>query len=184
MKCCEFTLDSGKFVTSYCANPSVILRFGRKMTVRCGEPGRGSDSPPGCHSLPRLRFAYPLHRGAFGAVQTRCFKRNFAEFHTPSKASDRSRGPKDVLCPAQCVTNCPRRLAAKLQGTSKNSPFVIWENLCPQLFIAKIPQYTKYSGISATHFAYKSLAQIIKKEFLEVAYNLSFSCGAVLAPDG
>ena len=35
-------------------------------TARCGEPGRGSDSPPDCHSLPRLRFAYPLHKGAFG----------------------------------------------------------------------------------------------------------------------
>ena len=29
------------------------------VTARCGEPGRGSDSPPDCHSLPRLRFAYP-----------------------------------------------------------------------------------------------------------------------------
>ena len=26
--------------------------------VCCGKPGRGSDSPPDCHSLPRLRFAY------------------------------------------------------------------------------------------------------------------------------
>ena len=30
-----------------------------------GGPGRGSDSPPGCHSLPRLRFAYPLGKGGF-----------------------------------------------------------------------------------------------------------------------
>ena len=34
------------------------------LTARCGEPGRGSDSPQDCHSLPRLRFAYPLHKGA------------------------------------------------------------------------------------------------------------------------
>ena len=27
--------------------------------VACGQPGRGSDMPPACHSLPRLRFAYP-----------------------------------------------------------------------------------------------------------------------------
>jgi len=33
----------------------------------------------------------------------------------------------------------------------------------------KIPQYTKYSGISISEFGAKSLAQIIKKEFLEVA---------------
>ena len=33
------------------------------VTARCGEPGRGSDSPPGCHSLPRLRFAYPQNEG-------------------------------------------------------------------------------------------------------------------------
>ena len=38
----------------------------------------------------------------------------------------------------------------KLQGTSKNSPFAIWADLLPQLCVAKIPQYTKYSGISAT----------------------------------
>ena len=37
-----------------------------KLTpVACGRPGRGSDSPLDCHSLPRLRFAYPLHKGAF-----------------------------------------------------------------------------------------------------------------------
>ena len=35
------------------------------LTVACGQPRRGSDSPPDCHSLPRLRFAYPS-RGAFG----------------------------------------------------------------------------------------------------------------------
>ena len=37
--------------------------------ARCGEPGRGSDSPPDCHSLPRLRFAYPCEgrQGPCGA---------------------------------------------------------------------------------------------------------------------
>jgi hypothetical protein len=48
-------------------------------------------------------------------------------------------------------------------GTSKNYPFAIWAHLLPQLFAAKIPQYTKYSGISATQFGTKSAAQIIKK---------------------
>ena len=33
--------------------------------LACGRAGRGSDSPPDCHSLPRLRFAYP-HRGRQG----------------------------------------------------------------------------------------------------------------------
>ena len=37
------------------------------MPARWGEPGRGSDSPLDCHSLPRLRFAYPLHKGDLGA---------------------------------------------------------------------------------------------------------------------
>jgi hypothetical protein len=46
---------------------------------------------------------------------------------------------------------------------------VICPDLLSQLFLAKIPQYTKYSGISATLFGTKSLAQIIKKEFLEIA---------------
>ena len=122
MKCCEFALAFGEFEILYRDNPSVILRFERKMTVRCGEPGRGSDSPPGCHSLPRLRFAYPLHRGAFGAVQTLCFKLQFIGFHTPSKGSDRSRGPKDAKCSTEYVTNCLRRLAAKLQFTEFHTP--------------------------------------------------------------
>ena len=34
----------------------------------------------------------------------------------------------------------------------------------------KIPQYTKYSEISITLSVSKSSAQIIKKEFLEIAY--------------
>ena len=38
----------------------------------------------------------------------------------------------------------------KLQGTSKNPPFAIWPDLSLQLCAAEIPQYTKYSGISAT----------------------------------
>jgi len=33
----------------------------------------------------------------------------------------------------------------------------------------KNPQYTKYSELSITEFRAKSLAKIIKKEFLEVA---------------
>jgi hypothetical protein len=54
-------------------------------------------------------------------------------------------------------------------GTSINSPFAIWSELLLQLCVMKIPQYTKYSGISITEFGSKSLVQIIKKEFLEVA---------------
>ena len=41
----------------------------RRSPSCCGSVTRGSDSPPGCHSLPlarlRLRLAYPLHRGGF-----------------------------------------------------------------------------------------------------------------------
>ena len=32
-------------------------------TVACGQPSRGSDSPPGCHSLPRLRSRLPFAQG-------------------------------------------------------------------------------------------------------------------------
>ena len=53
-------------------------------------------------------------------------------------------------------------------GPSKK-PFAIWPDLSLQLIVSKVLQYTKYSGISATQFGAKSLAQIIKKEFLEVA---------------
>ena len=55
------------------------------------------------------------------------------------------------------------------QGTSKNSPFVIWPDFLTQQFILKSPKYTKYSELPKTFIAPKSLAQIIKKEFLEVA---------------
>jgi hypothetical protein len=49
--------------------PSEIIDFAQ---LPAGNPRRGSDSPPDCHSLPRRRFAYPLHRGGFrGAVRTR-----------------------------------------------------------------------------------------------------------------
>ena len=54
--------------------PSLIADFlvsnspstaSRRSPSRCGSVTRGSDSPPGCHSLPlarlRLRLAYPLH---------------------------------------------------------------------------------------------------------------------------
>ena len=36
----------------------------RDFRQRLRASGRGSDSLPGCHSLPRLRFAYPLGKGA------------------------------------------------------------------------------------------------------------------------
>ena len=57
-----------------------------------------------------------------------------------------------------------------LVGTSKNSPFAIWSDLLPQQFISKSPQYTKYSELFETFVGPKSLAQIIKKEFIEVAW--------------
>ena len=47
-------------------SPSVTAS---RAPSRCGSVTRGSDSPPGCHSLPlarlRLRLAYPLHGGGF-----------------------------------------------------------------------------------------------------------------------
>jgi len=43
----------------------------------------------------------------------------------------------------------------------------------PQLFLLKTPQYTKYSGVFKTEFGSKSLTQIIKKAFLEVAMNMT-----------
>ncbi len=52
------------------AHPSV-KKSNRFLTVCCGKPGRGSDSPLGCHSLPRLRFAYPSE-GSLWAATARC----------------------------------------------------------------------------------------------------------------
>ena len=39
--------------------------YGFNLPAACERPGRGSGSPLDCHLLPRLRFAYPLHKGAF-----------------------------------------------------------------------------------------------------------------------
>ena len=58
-------------------NMILSLRHGLRRATRCGEPGRGSDSPPGCHSLPRLRFAYPRQREVL-AVAIRKINSNLA----------------------------------------------------------------------------------------------------------
>jgi len=55
-------------------------------------------------------------------------------------------------------------------GTAKNSPFAIWPDLFSRYRSMKIPQYTKYSKISMPCPARKSLAKIIKKEFLTDAH--------------
>lgn len=57
-------------------------------------------------------------------------------------------------------------------GYLKNSPFAICTNLLTHICVMKIPEYTKYSGISITLFGSKSLTQIIKKEVLEVAKRI------------
>ena len=51
----------------------------------------------------------------------------------------------------------------------KNHPFVPWANLLLQLCTMKIPQYTKYSGISMAWFEAKSSTHTIKKWFLTCA---------------
>ena len=53
----------------------------RCATAACGRPRRSSDSPLDCHSLLRLRFAYPhpsRDRGAFSALmfESRKTKKN------------------------------------------------------------------------------------------------------------
>ena len=55
------------------------------VPAACGRPGRGSDSPPGCHSLPRLRFAYPLHKGGFGLAQISKINKNLLYIQKPPK---------------------------------------------------------------------------------------------------
>ena len=54
------------------------LRQPVRLTVACGQPGRGSGCPVDSHSLPRLRFAYPLHKGGFwcGANRSRPINTN------------------------------------------------------------------------------------------------------------
>jgi len=56
-----------------------------------------------------------------------------------------------------------------LLGTSKNASFGIWSNLSLYKFVMKKPQYTKYPAFFITFSGMKSFAQILKKEFLEVA---------------
>ena len=62
------------------------------VPAACGRPGRGSDSPLGCHSLPRLRFAYPQREG-----QGRC-KRQPPKFIRRSTEPVSGReGPRALL---------------------------------------------------------------------------------------
>ena len=44
------------------------------LTIACGQSGRGSDSPPDCHSLPRRRFAYPRQREPSFLLRLRRFR--------------------------------------------------------------------------------------------------------------
>ena len=47
---------------------ALVAPLSRCATAACGRPRRSSDSPLDCHSLLRLRFAYPhplRDRGAF-----------------------------------------------------------------------------------------------------------------------
>ena len=64
------------------------LRQPVRLTVACGQPGHGSGCPPDSHSLPRLRFAYPLHKGAFRVRRmAEGFLRCFAATPHPSRRS-------------------------------------------------------------------------------------------------
>ena len=68
--------------------------------------------------------------------------------------------PRTVLaCQLRQSGRCPaaKPLPLLFLATSKNCPFAIWTDLLPQLLIMKIPQYTKYSGISITRFGTKCL---------------------------
>ena len=52
----------------YCLPPqSCCHALHGNMTTACGRSRCGSDSPPDCHSLPQLRFAYP-HAYAQGSL--------------------------------------------------------------------------------------------------------------------
>ena len=52
---------------AFCNPPVKNQRF---LTIACGRSGRGSASPPDWHSLPRLRFAYPLGKGGLRHAST------------------------------------------------------------------------------------------------------------------
>ena len=71
----------------------------------------------------------------------------------------------------KCRDNLPlTKVSHWSYGISKNASFAIWPDLWSQLCAAIIPQYIKYSEIPAALFGIKSLAQIIKKEFIEDAF--------------
>ncbi len=61
--CYTYARNTLPFVTAWTVTVALRqpLYFSQPvwLTIACGQSGRGSDSPPGCHSLPRLRFAYP-----------------------------------------------------------------------------------------------------------------------------
>ena len=55
------------------------------LTIACGQSGRGSDSPQDCHSLPRLRFAYPRQRGPWCGGHRNDKLQFESPFHSASK---------------------------------------------------------------------------------------------------
>lgn len=83
--------------------------------------------------------------------------------------SCRIAGRAVVICGVLvCALNYRAPLKTPLFGLSANLSF--------HKFMVETPQYTKYSGVSTTFSGSKSSAEITKKEFLEVVYNLFFRC--------
>ena len=57
----------GLNLTTWTTSPSFARDARKCHRLAAARSRRGSDSPPGCHSTPRRRFA-ALHRGGFAAA--------------------------------------------------------------------------------------------------------------------
>ena len=115
-----------------CCLPQQSLRQPVRLTVACGQPGRGSGCPPDSHSLPRLRFAYPLHKGGFwcgggGSGFCAALQRPLIR-HGIRRATFPSRGRQEAL-PRQWET------LGAAENREKAKGFRTWAKPIPQFVI-------------------------------------------------
>ena len=147
---------------------ATIPQSALRLTARCGEPGRGSGCPQDSHSLPRLRFAYPLHKGAFGGRIT--------WFAIHSEASRKIRAVRESI---KANTFSARRRHPNLSFSIYHSAF----HLPPHTSTRNLPQaFQPGTTPTSTRSHRHSLRRCSRPPYLSfIIQHLSFSI-PILAP--
>ena len=100
-----------------------------------------------------------LHQAGFGCAVKETSYRYWRYFYSETSVPIK----KQLLQ----ITNGLQELF--FMGTSKNYPFGFWADFLLHQCVLKSTQYIQYSVLSNTFGESKSLAQNLKKQFLEVA---------------